>query len=1589
MISNEGVYKIQALSEGVEKAISLEFVIYGIYLKVELIGLNVKIIQPNYAIDVFIIKVNVFIGVDFIRLFSDKDFEVSLSLEPEYELKGQTIKITSLGEATFNDLFIDEIGTYKIHALAEGIYYGVLDSSVVIEDYCPDGQNYDNGKCITCIQGAVWNNDLSLCECLPDTYEIDGICQGCPDGMVWDEDFQVCGCLDEEVLFNNTCILCIQGKVWNYTTNICECPIGEHFIDNLCKKCQEGAEWNELNSLCQCPENEYLTSLSCITCKTGEIFNSDKQICECPENQYLLNNICTICYRWLQSYDITGSLTNYLKDLVFNFTLTITPVPCEILFPFSLISKLGIDYSCEYPSDNNSLIVHLGYGNTITTETISLNNGFLKGTSYVCGYQNTSLSIKLVYLEPIPHPQAIILAPSTVFYECQNLDIDGSLSFAGIGTVLTYQWRVTSSILGFKNIIQDFSTKKILQIISSNLIEGIINIELTVKNVLNIQSTTTKSVSISKSTFLIIEFDKTIDYSCPASSTCMFSIKKLNSCFPSNDYNIKWSLINNDIISPENYKLFLTYQNVPGAIKIPANLFPPSILYFTVSVFSNKTLLSGSENLSINILTEGPVFILHPLSGSVSTLSSFTLDASRSYDPSLGGDVVYSWFCSYKNSECLFEYEKNKSTMTVPKEAAEAQSVDFINISILIYTTHLRSLTEFILSITSVFEPTFVKWIVPKVYISEYYTNTQPIVTSLNKPFVLKAVIEENNEKYTPEWEIIGIDEVYNTPTNQFIISVNPSKLVPGMEYTLRFLATDSNNYESFFDYIFSVNTPPIPGNFSVSPRQGVEVETVFEFIANGWTDFEENYPLSYVFGYTLNNANVILLPYSQTAYGKIVLPYLGKLVKVFLKVFDNLEDFTETNTTIEMIVNENIDPSSYVSTFENLIQTALPDEIPLTLLTFASLTVNRDLSINGIFINHTADILSDMNTNFNIGIDWFLQTIGTFLPTSNTLDLNIEILNTFTLNPYLKSDDNLNKTINTLNEILTINQDLGLDISQANRALNILTNSLDLNKDTLYNKTKNLEKISSLIDFISSGVIKNTVDNQNASTINKYISMDTKSIPASSLGNLTLKSSSGSGASVILPEDFANVMDLDLDNIYAISLTHLDTIPSEYNSTPTIVAVSAFLVSESIKVDVELKDKLIYVRIPVYNVKSIESPECFYLDENSKKWSKKGCKKVSMDDESILCACNHLSFFSAGEGMTGGGFIPKSNIGETVDFEALDSMTASTAEGFYFVACMLFIYIILAIITFYKDKKDLEKTIDKINNPTKHHTTEHTKRVRKSSVKMVPVTIPKSLNSEKSQSEEEEKDTLSVPEIPKKQIMLKENAVEEDNSLDEIDFYLQKDEVPQTRRGIYWMFQQHKFFGIFMVYDPVHSRIIRCSLFFTVILGRMFLIGLFYQKNDDKSDDGFLERLRAYNIRDFAIMVYSSLIMIFLEIVVLFVLTEKKVQFESGKEAAMRVIKRNKYMRISSLIFCWTALGYFCWSIGMFALHFPQGVSHMWILNTIISLIVDILFTSFIKIAIVTLIILRVLDYWKKYKEKKIREMHESIDSEDRQVVI
>ena len=101
------------------------------------------------------------------------------------------------------------------------------------------------------------------------------------------------------------------------------------------------------------------------------------------------------------------------------------------MFSKDTLAKFGSYYKCLFSTDWKMLIVTLGYGYTIKNEDVMLNSKNLKGAASECGYFRTTLVVNIAYSSSLPLPSALILAPSVVYYECQNLTIDGTKSYGG------------------------------------------------------------------------------------------------------------------------------------------------------------------------------------------------------------------------------------------------------------------------------------------------------------------------------------------------------------------------------------------------------------------------------------------------------------------------------------------------------------------------------------------------------------------------------------------------------------------------------------------------------------------------------------------------------------------------------------------------------------------------------------------------------------------------------------------------------------------------------------------------------------------------------------------------------------------------------------------------------------------------------------------------------------------------------------------------------------------------------------------------------------------------------------------------------
>jgi REJ domain len=115
------------------------------------------------------------------------------------------------------------------------------------------------------------------------------------------------------------------------------------------------------------------------------------------------------------------------------------------------------------------------------------------------------------------------------------------------------------------------------------------------------------------------------------------------------------------------------------------------------------------------------------------------------------------------------------------------------------------------------------------------------------------------------------------------------------------YLTSTSGNFTSFASVIVTVNAPPSPGMFTVSPLSGQELTDQFILSAQLWSD--PDLPLQYAFGYKSSSADLIMQPLKRTAYTSTILPagqdISGYNVSCQVKVYDSYLAFSSAAFTV------------------------------------------------------------------------------------------------------------------------------------------------------------------------------------------------------------------------------------------------------------------------------------------------------------------------------------------------------------------------------------------------------------------------------------------------------------------------------------------------------------------------------------------------------------------------------------------------------------------------------------------------------------------------------------------------------------------
>jgi hypothetical protein len=501
-------------------------------------------------------------------------------------------------------------------------------------------------------------------------------------------------------------------------------------------------------------------------------------------------------------------------------------------------------------------------------------------------------------LNPIV-PIVVITAPSVVA-SCDQLDLDARASGGNAGRDwLQILWTAKSptETLAFNSSyltsyvnIGGRSTSKPVYLPSKKLTPGTYLFTLQLTNFL--YQTSIAAVSVIVTNVIAVPrvtiLGQRNRFISPHNEINLYVNSSVNSCAKVGDIKslrYVWQVYSNKILLPEiksiskdnRFFKLSSYTLLPNV-----NYIVKVIAFMETEKDKTTTALSGSSSININVgtsslfasINDGDYETYCLLSG-----ENLKLDASSSYDQNVdpnipvsensNGFLTYKWDCIEISPtygiECVNlnlnskEYKKDKI------------SID----PLLIHSGKRYSFKVIVTNQDGLFSEANKTIIttndrIPSISFSQIQSKYNP-----SERIVLTSIINAPETNATVTWSttalgftleddgISVLSPVTRAPkgVSTFQLAINPHVLISGLQYTFVIeaiyfhLGVDVKLVPSFKEITINTNSPPIGGEFSVTPAtNGLALKTKFLFHTQEWQDDSSDYPLLYVFLYYIQN---------------------------------------------------------------------------------------------------------------------------------------------------------------------------------------------------------------------------------------------------------------------------------------------------------------------------------------------------------------------------------------------------------------------------------------------------------------------------------------------------------------------------------------------------------------------------------------------------------------------------------------------------------------------------------------------------------------------------------------------------------------
>ena len=531
-------------------------------------------------------------------------------------------------------------------------------------------------------------------------------------------------------------------------------------------------------------------------------------------------------------------------------------------------------------------------------------------------------------------------------------------------------------------------------------------------------------------------------------------------------------------------------------------------------------------------------------------------------------------------------------------------------------------------------------------------------------------------------------------------MKIDTSQLDYGQDYTVQLVLTNTIKEICKFYYNFTVNYPPSGYSLNVDPNTGIENSQIFTMTVINPISINNYYPLKYSFGYYLNAEKVYLCSDNSNPKFSFVLGFIQQQVSLFALIFDSLGDVTELNSVLTLQIDPLFDPSAYLNQ-EIESSSVLYPQISLKIVNIINSVILRDYN------QSSSTSLELLNQAFAYSLSLINSYINSSISSSNIVDNVLSMLNQMTSNPNLISNTNTIMTTQALSLLFALNSNLGISSAQGEKLLIIANNSLVLNRVSLYNNTNGINSVIHILDDTFNAMLKQLTPNTKIVIGTGTIEATITTFSLNQSSEFALTSNSNPKASVSFPSNF-KIPSLPSDRKIVLTFTLFDPVPAAEYSTPTIIAINLYALTDSIKIDISNLSVPINISIPIYNLNS-NNLKCYYLDQNTQRWTTTGCSVGEIGPDYAVCMCSHLSSFTAGNSLEHT-LLPDSNIDDTFNVNAFVNINATNAIGAYFCFVILVLYIASAIVLEAKDRKFIKNLL--LQNSSESQT-QMTKEIR------------------------------------------------------------------------------------------------------------------------------------------------------------------------------------------------------------------------------------------------------------------------------------